>query len=71
MTILAIAARPYKLLYWLMPAPDIARLIEEDEIAFQHADESRWFRAKLLEHDTFSRYRSDRAGLLQKLASLG
>lgn len=68
--LLCIAAQHDRLRYWLIPAADVAMLIDEELIAFQHADTSRWFRAELIQDDAFSPYRCEKGELVEKLAAL-
>jgi hypothetical protein len=58
--LIGIGAHPNAFVYWIIPASDVQRLIDQGEITYQHADESLWFFPETTgTNDAFSPYRSD------------
>lgn len=69
--LVGIAAQPDRMVYWVIPADDVAELFANDAITFQHGEDSRWFRAQLDGSDDFAPYRYDRRGFVDQLRVFG
>ena len=68
--LIGVCVRPYAITYWLIPGADVARLIDEDEISFQHAARSRWFFPSLTADDAFSLYRLSASEFVHRLREI-
>ena len=68
--LVGICVRPSYIRYWLIPASDVTRLCEDDQITFQHAEGSRWFRAEPEQDDAFSGFRSVQKDFVEALAQM-
>ncbi len=68
--LVGICVRPSIFRYWLIPANDVTRLFEDEQITFQHAENSRWFRAHPEDVDAFSEFRFTQNGFVDALAQL-
>jgi hypothetical protein len=68
--LIGVCVRPHAITYWLIPGADVARLIDEDEISFQHAEDSRWFFPSLTADDAFSSFRSRASEFVQRLREI-
>jgi hypothetical protein len=68
--LVGICVRPSLFRYWLIPASDITRLFEDEQITFQHAENSRWFRAHPEQDDAFSEFRFTQKGIVEAFAQL-
>lgn len=68
--LVGICVQPSAVRYWLIPASEVTRLFEDDQITFQHAESSRWFRADPEQNDAFSEFRLAQEGFVEALARL-
>ncbi len=66
--LVGICVRPSMVRYWLIPASDVSQLFANEQITFQHADDSRWFRAEPEKHDAFSAFRFAQREFVRALA---
>lgn len=69
--LVCISARPHGLVYWLLPAVEVSELMDDGHITVQHAmSDTKWFLPSRTETDSFSEFRYDYEGLLERLRSL-
>jgi hypothetical protein len=67
--LIAIGAHPRDLVYWVIPAADVGKLIDDGDMTYQHAEESLWFFPEATGTDAFASYRMDSDGVIAKLSS--
>jgi hypothetical protein len=67
--LIAIGAHPRDLVYWVIPAADVLKLIDEGHITYQHAEDSLWFFPEAAGNDPFASYRTDADGVIAAFAS--
>lgn len=67
--LVCISGRPDGLVYWLIPAGDVANLMDAGKIIVQHAQSTtKWFLPSGRERDVFAAYRHDVASFSDALA---
>ena len=62
--LIGIGAHPQDLVYWVIPAADVERLIDEEWIGYQHAETSLWFFPETEAPDAFATYRTTADGVI-------
>ena len=69
--LVCISARPHGLVYWVIPAAALGRLMDEGKITVQHAmSDTKWFLPSRTDSDAFSGFRFGYEGLLEALKGL-
>jgi hypothetical protein len=68
--LIGIGAHPRDLVYWLIPADDVQKLIDEEWISYQHAETSLWFFPDTTDADAFAPYRMRAEEVIAKFRDL-
>ena len=68
--LVGIGAHPQDLVYWVIPAEDVQKLIDEGWISYQHAETSLWFFPQTSDADAFAPYRMGAEGVIAKFREL-
>lgn len=56
--LICVSGRPHGLVYWIIPAPVVGALMDEEKITIQHAmSDTRWFLPSRIDSDAFSSFR--------------
>jgi len=67
--LLGLGVHPHDLVYWVIPADDVQRFIDDGIIEYQHADTSLWFFPATVDDDDFSAYRTNAEGVIELFKS--
>ena len=68
--LVGIGAHPHDLVYWVIPAEDLQKLIDEGWISYQHAETSLWFFPQTIDSDSFAPYRMTAEEVVAKFREL-
>jgi hypothetical protein len=68
--LIGIGAHPQDLVYWVIPAEDVRKLIDEGWISHQHAETSLWFFPQTSDSDPFAPYRMSAEGVVTRFREI-
>jgi hypothetical protein len=69
--LICVSGRPHGLVYWIIPASAVGKLMDEEEITVQHAmSNTKWFLPSRTDSDTFSAFRFTYEDLVEAIHAL-